>query len=440
MGLTALLSRFAARGPATVYPVAGRGARSAVQDLRLIGGLRLTETPRAASVLLIAGALPDESSEALARTHDALAHPRATVWWPLGAGASGALSQFPDLTVVTNDVEIAIREVYRSLLHGERPSEAAILPDEDPAPWRGIGPFGQGGSGMTGGVPYGRPMAGLVDDRDGLRLDVLPVTIGPFSSALRSGLTLELTMGGDVIVEVAAARNLLATVDRGRVRPGLTDFERALTEPVPIATLELARAREHLRWLADALVMHGLPALGLRALRLAHRVRLGDAPEVQQFARRLAWTQVFRWSLAGVGRIEGEQLTGLDAGPVARASGLAIDARLDDPAYQALGFEPIVHEGGDAAARWRQRLAEAAQSLQLADRAGDQRTERTGAVESPGGRLDATSAPSARLLELVPDLITGLEWGDAITTLVSLDLDLDEPVAVATDAPLVVAG
>ena len=59
-------------------------------------------------------------------------------------------------------------------------SSPDALPDLDPAPWRGVGPFGQGGTGMTGGVPYGRPLAGRADDRDGLKLDQLLVRVGPF--------------------------------------------------------------------------------------------------------------------------------------------------------------------------------------------------------------------------------------------------------------------
>jgi Ni,Fe-hydrogenase III large subunit len=205
---------------------------------------------------------------------------------------------------------------------------------------------------------------------------------------------------------------------------------RALAEPVAVRELEVARARSHLRWLADALVAQGLPALAHRALRLAQKVGPGDGAAVRDLARVLGWTQVLRWPTRGVGRLAPGDAA-VAGGPVARAAGLADDARLADPAYSALGFEPVVFTEGDAAARWRQRLAEAAQSLDLAARAGDRHTTPGEWVESPRGRLGRPGAPAARLLPLLPGLLKGLEWGDAVTTLVSLDLDLEEAGLVA---------
>ena len=432
MGLRGALLRLAADAPVPVFAVAGAGAREAVQRLRLSEELRLVDTPRAASVLLVAGAIPEALGEPLARLHDALPHPRCTVWWALGAPPNGVAARFPDPVSVGDDAVRAIVAAQRDLLAGRRGSDPSILPDADPAPWRGVGPYQQGGSGMTGGTPYGRAMAELGPDRDGLRLDVVPVAVGPFFPRFPTGLVLNLTLAGDVVVEAAAEPNPLveATITP---RPGLRPFARALSEPVSVAELEVARAREHLRWLADALVAHELHGLGLRALRLAARVGPGDGALVRGLARTLSWTQVLRWSTAGVGRVAGEDVAGI-GGPVARAAGLVEDSRADDPAYRALGFEPVVHRNGDVADRWRQRLAEAAQSLDLAARAGDRRTEPTGRVESPRGVLTSGSSATARLLPLVPRLLQDLEWGDAVAAVVSLDLDLEEAALVEQPA------
>jgi len=308
-----------------------------------------------------------------------------------------------------------------------------VLPDEDPAPWRGVGPYGQGGGGMTGGTPYGRPMAELGPDRDGLQLDVLPLRVGPFFPHFPPGFSLDLKLAGDVLVEAAPAPNPYANA-AVPLRPGLEPFVRALSEAVPIAELEMARAREHLRWLGDALMAHELRALGLRARRLAAAARPGDGDAVRRLGRTLALTQVLNWSTRGVGRLAGETLAGLGLGPVTRAAGIAEDLRTDDAGYRALGFEPVVQQGGDASARWRQRLEEAAQSLDLAGRAEGQRSGPADRVESPRGRLELDSAPAARLLPLLPALLQGSEWGDAVTTLVSLDLDLED-AAVAERLP-----
>lgn len=423
------LLRLAAGARVPVFAVAGAGAREAVQDLRLRDELRLVDTPRAANVLLVAGAVPESLAEPLARVHDAMSHPRGTVWWPLGAARGDVLGPFPEPVLVDHDVVETLVSVHRELLTGSRRSDPSILPDVEPAPWRGVGPYGQGGSGMTGGTPYGRPMAQVAPDRDGLRLDVLPLRVGPLFPTFPPGLVLSVKMAGDVVVEGAIAPNPFAGDRQSGSRPGLRPFLRAVVEPVPVAELELARARAHLRWLADALAAHQLASLGSRVLGLAAQVAPGEGAVVRGLARWLGWSQVFRWSTGGVGRLTGEQLAGRGAGPVARAAGLAEDVRIDDPAYRELGFEPVVQAGGDSAARWRQRLAEAAQSLDLAALAGSRRTQPTGRVESPRGRLEAGSAATGRLLPQVPGLLEGLEWGDAVTSLLSLDLDLEEAAA-----------
>lgn len=429
MGLREALGRVAADAPVPVFAVAGSGARDAVQDLRLRSELRLLDTPGPASILLIAGTLLEGFQLPLARIHDTMAHPRATLLWS-GDGRWGpALPGFEDSILIGADPVAAAVAAYRDLVTGRRPSEPPILPDVDPAPWRAVGPYGQGGSGMTGGVPYGRPMAELGPDPDGLRLDVLSLAVGPLFPRFPTGLVIDVRLAGDLILDATLPDPITGSVDIP-VRAGIEPFLRALTEPVSIAELELARAREHLRWLADALTAHGLAALGLRALRLATSVRPGDGPIIRRFARLLGGTQILRWSMRGVGRFGPADLAGLGAGPVARAAGLAEDARLDDPAYRAVGFEPILGGRGDAAARLELRLAEAAQSLDLAVRSGDRRTGLVGHVESPRGRLEPGSAASDRLLALIPQALHETEWGDAVTTLVSLDIDLDE-VALA---------
>ncbi len=430
--MTPLLRRLAARAPVPVYPIAGVGMRDAVQDLRLDEGVVLVDTPRAAAVLLIAGSIGEEHRDALARTHDALPHPRATLIWG-GDGGGLALADAPRIDGAV-DVVPALRDLFARLVLGSRPTEEPILSDLDPVEWRGVGPYGQGGTGMTGGTPYGRPMADLGLDRDGLRLDVLPVELGPFFARLPAGLVLDLRVAGDVIVEAKVSSASLGAEREGQLRAANSPFIRALTEPVAIVELEVARARDHLRWLAGALHAQGLPSLGVRALRLAHDVQPGDGDQVRNFGGWTARTGLFRWSLPlAAGRLAPE-LHGLGLGPVSRAAGLHEDLRLDDPAYRALDFVPYVLDADDAGARWRIRVEEAAAALDLAARAGDAMTGLTGLVESPRGRLAQGDAPSDRAIALIPRLLEGLEWSDALAALISLDLDLDESRFATTAA------
>lgn len=424
MGLRSALSHFADTAQVPIFAVVGGGAREAVGQLRQSPTVAVVDTPAAASILVVAGFVSPELNAALTLVHDAMPSPRGTIHWPLGADQEGlpTTSSTPPIGP-RDDAPEAITHLFRALLSGALPSDPPVRPNDDPNPWRGIGPYGQGGSGMTGGTPYGRPMAELAPDRDGLRLDVLPLSIGPFFPRFPVGLTLEVSMAGDVVIEGRV-------IDSPFIGYGSSflagPFIRALSDPIRVAELELARAREHLRWASNALVTQGLPALAMRVARLAAAVTPHDATTITALAGHLRLLRVPQWSGAGVGRLAPELLDGLGLGPVSRAAGLAEDARSSDPAYLALGFEPILGHASDAAERWHLRLAEAAQSLELARRAGDRLTGQSGVVETPRGRLQAHDAPFQRLQPLIPDLLAGLEWGDAVTAIVSLDLDPEE--------------
>lgn len=439
MDLRAAIGRFAAGRPVPIFAVAGFGMREAVQDLRLSNDVRLVDSPRAAAVLLIAGEVAEAHREAVAQTHDLLPHPRAIIIWgaPDPLAGSGGSAVAVDRAA---DPVPTLRSIFLDLLTRRRPSDPALLPDVDAAEWRGVGPYGQGGTGMTGGTPYGRPMAELGADRDGLRLDVLPVLLGPFFPRLPAGLVLDLKLAGDVVVEAAVVETGVGRPPAGGAAstPPPSPFVRALTEPVPIVELELARARDHLRWVSDALIAQGLAALGLRALRIAHDVRPGEGDRIRTLGRNLGRTGLFRWSLPRAASFGGNatRLAGLGLGPVARAAGLVEDVRAEDPSYQELGFAPIVADRNDPVGRWQVRLEEAARSLELAGRADGRKTTVVGRVESPRGRLEPGDSPTIRTLELVPDILPGLGWGDAIATLVSLDLDLDEAGASSAMAAM----
>jgi len=244
------LGQFAAAAPVAVFPAVGPGLRSHVEDLALRAEVELVETPRHANVLLVAGTIPAEHREALARVHDQLPNPRATLRWGAEAGRDegGPGDPVPRLVALG-----------RELLLGERPSEAPLLADEPPHPWRGRGDHGQGGEGMMGGTPYGRPMAMTGDDlRDGLALDRLEFTIGPFFPHLPPGLVLRLVLQGDVVQETEVVSG---------------------PYPQPPAS--------PLRRISRLLRATGAPSLAERALRLAVAEPEPAARQVAAFSRRL---------------------------------------------------------------------------------------------------------------------------------------------------------
>ncbi|WP_296763239.1 hypothetical protein [Sediminimonas sp.] len=148
-------------------------------------GLRRALTPRDAGILLVAGDMPGDAAEALGRVHDQLPHPRATLRWTVSHETADAVAD----RIVASWRDLGAID------------EADLLPDQPPNEWKGVGPHGQGGKGMMGGTPYGRPMAMTGEDiRDGLQLDRYTARIGPFAPMLPPGLVLEVTLQGDVIV------------------------------------------------------------------------------------------------------------------------------------------------------------------------------------------------------------------------------------------------
>jgi hypothetical protein len=426
VGVGRWLTRLAASADVPVFAAVGAGGRALADEAGLLPGVRLVDSPRAANVLLIVGAVTPPLLHPLLGIHDQLPTPRATVWWPGGAAAGPLASALPDLAVGPDGDGDHLRSVFAELVSGERRSEPPALPDEEAAEWRGVGPFGQGGTGMTGGVPYGRPLASRAPDPDGLELDQLPLHVGPLFPPFPPGLILEIELQGDVVRQATVGDNPFTGGAEGEDGPPLDTalFVGALTTPTPIADLELARARHHLCWAARTLRLHGLGSEALYLLGLARSLTPADRAAVESQAQRVARSRSLAWATRGVGVLGPDEVIG---GPVARAAGLAVDARLHDPSYQGLGFSPVVHGAGDARGRLRQRLAEAVQALELAERAGSRLRRPGPPLEGPRGPLrSGEPLPSVPLLGLLSRLLAGQEWGDAMTIVASLDLDLEE--------------
>ncbi len=442
------LANLGAGAPPRVFLLEGADPPAPGYLLGRDGAVELVHAPRSASVLVVAGTLPDALLDAARRIHDQVGRPRCTVRWTHADTPAGAATPFPAARSVTgtvDDLTAVLIRLQADLLRGAVASEDPILPDVEPAPWRGVGPYGQGGTGMTGGVPYGRPLAGTAADRDGLTLDQLAVTVGPFFPPFPAGLALELGLQGDVIQQVSVQPNPFQArslpVGDGSDGDAGDPFVTALDRPVAVTRLEMARARHHLLYLARTLRLHGLDALGRRALAVREALRPGEVAPLRDLRRLLDRTRGLAIGTAGAGHLDGETVRDRGLGPIARASGVAEDARAEDPVYIGLGFVPVTHDGGDARARWQQRLAEAVQSVELAARGAGIQSGGIGRVEAPRGALTRESSATAPALALLPALLEGMEWGDAVTTVVSLDLDLrDRPPPAAASAVQPAAG
>ncbi|MFC6934691.1 hypothetical protein ACFQHO_33040 [Actinomadura yumaensis] len=182
------------------------------------------------------------------------------------------------------------------------------------------------------GAPAGLAMAERADDRDGLRLDVLHVPLGPVLNAWPAGLRVDLSLQGDV---VQAAD--VTVVERG----GGGSFWGG--RPV-------ARRLDSVGRLAE---VAGWPAAARRAAELRDAVLDGRSPGLDAFARWIGRSWALRWMTRGVGTVTPELAGryGLPEGDVAaRLDGwlAQIDGRAvprDEPSGAALAVLPELLDG-----------------------------------------------------------------------------------------------
>ncbi len=194
------LERFAAGAPVAVFAAVGRDAIERVEDLSLDSRITWVASPRHADLLLVAGKIRKQDGQALRSVHDQIPASRKTLWW--GSEPFDEVSS-PTVLPLAEEALPRLRQLRTSRSKGE----PDLLPDEPPNAWQGVGPNGQGGKGMMGGVPYGRPMAMTDEDgRDGLQLDQTTVQIGPLLQTWPRGLVLEVVLQGDVLQRARVVR------------------------------------------------------------------------------------------------------------------------------------------------------------------------------------------------------------------------------------------
>lgn len=415
MGVSAALRGFAFAEP-TAFPVLGLGGGSVWAHYERQHRVRLTRAPHDADLLVLAGEIPAEWADSLRSLFETFALPRAALWLP------------PDWPCEPpQGVPLAAGDPRQALLDPDAATNRPLLEDKPPSPWRGQGDHGQGGEGMMGGRPYGRPMAMVGPDPDGLMLGAVSTSLGPFFPGVPSGLQLELTMQGDRINSLESIRNLFPerAADDARVAPELVPALRAARgEEVRIADLERARIRSHLAWAAGFLELAGLDALARRFLDRLDTVRATGLEDLFTAAERTGLRRVCE----GLGRLPLRTVQDLDlVGPLARASGQPRDARARDSGYAALGFETETRSGGDVWARWEMHRSECLQSAYLLEMVGQRRTR---AFEAPRGAIrraqERTRSPSETNLAALEHLLPGLVWSEAILVIASLDLEMAE--------------
>lgn len=301
------------------------------------------------------------------------------------------------------------------------------------------------GDGDDGGEEH--DMMAIVGEpsADGLVMEDLELTYGPFGTALPGGLELAARLDGDVVERCRVRARLRngdpqADASADPVPPDLlapaawrAAIDRAQGRPADLRAVERERALSHVAWLRALARVLGDDRLAAAAGAAVGALRAREPGAGDQLAalEPLLLRRAVRGRLAGRGVLDAEAVEAHALrGPVARAAGLSLDVRTEDPAYRALRFVPRTGVDGDALARARLRLAEARDALALAERL-PAAADGPHPVEGPRGPLLAGLLPAGWVLaargaeearRAGGELVVGLEWGAALVVLASLDL------------------
>jgi hypothetical protein len=279
LGLTDRLLSVAARRPhVMLVPVPGYVTmRWAAEDALDRRGWPRAASPAAADILLCCGPVGPQLAGAVDVAWDAMPGPRIRT-----------------TLEATEDVDVVLAAAARALTdlsaqrHDVATRAAPALSAREAGPSRddhedeasdcmGSATMQEGGMhmdkdmGMGMELPGGLVMADRVEDRDGLRLEGLHLSLGPLLPAWPAGLQLDVALSGDVLVDVEV-RQLDARTD-------------------PISTPQL-RALDALALLLEAA---GWQEGALRA-RLA-RAEGGTGPRTEDLLRRVQRARLLRWSL-----------------------------------------------------------------------------------------------------------------------------------------------
>ena len=301
MGLTSWLSGLAAGRPhLLVVEVPGQAAlRRTVERLVRERGWVLATGPADADVLVVCGVPSGELGEAVAAAWDAMTVPRARV------------ELRRDLDCGPLLVQAVERLADRAAQRADGMARAAAA--EAGPPTTGMAEMDHaamghdmGGMGME--LPGGLGMADRAPDRDGLRLDVLHLRLGPLLGSWPAGLIVDVVLQGDVVQAATCS-----TVD---AQPGGPRQGRQ-AEPA-VARLDSA---------ARLLDLAGWEAAADSARRLRDRIEVdGSRPattaDLARLTARVRRSLSLRFALRDLGVLTARRAEELGIpGPAARADG-----------------------------------------------------------------------------------------------------------------------
>ncbi|UUV35899.1 hypothetical protein NQK81_21480 [Amycolatopsis roodepoortensis] len=321
--------------PLIVTTLGGTDVRLAAERATRIRGWRPALSPAEANLLVVAGPADPTTAPFLDSMWKQIPAPKARIHLDEPAAVETGLTSGADLV--------------RSAV-GQPEAEVSTAHEEHETPMPHHEHAGHDMSSME--MPGGIPMADRAPDRDELKLDQLTVPLGPGLPAWPTGLFIRAKLQGDVIQE--AAVEVLGEPTAG-------------TEPY-WASAKRQRARR-LDSCVRLLTVAGWEDAAATAARLRDDILMEKDVEsdVTRWARRVRRSRTLRWSLTGLGVLDGPKWT---------------DSPLAGDAYDRL-------------TRW---------------------TSSNPTEDDPAAILDA-----------LPRLLTGAEFATARLIVASLDPDLERP-------------
>lgn len=311
---------------------------------------------------------------------------------------------------------------------------------------------------------------------DGLAMEMNDASFGPFHPGLPGGLLIKMKLDGDTVIKATVEKGIvsrnflqhfpkepaLLTGCLSQLNPLLHYtyailVHKAISNAVGkdgsgsiVALLEKDRIASHLNWLGLFSKAIGGRELHYRASQLcfAWQSDRADTSAIQNLIRNIKKTPYIKRRLAGIEMIPKDKLQFL-TGPVARAAGLKIDARLSMPAYQKKNFEPVVLQENNVWGCLLIRLAEIEQSITLISNEDvnkknflpermisyetDRQLKGEAVLEAPNGRISlqieledvqvkalSVQMASAALAGMVPDVTKGKELANALVSVAAL--------------------
>lgn len=298
MGLSQHLAHAAVRRPhVLVVPVPGhRVVRWAAEDALDALGWPQACSPADADVLLCCGPPGEDLADHIEVAWQGLPGPRvrttATTAQQVSAALAEAAACLADVTEQHRDARdrppprLGAADGPRVDGKGGGGHQPQHGMPAEGGPTAGGTGDGDGDMDMGMDLPGGLIMADRVEDRDGLRLEGLNLSLGPILPSWPAGLRLDVVLSGDVITRAEAVR-----------------LDPRPEPPAPSSLLAL----DALALLLDAA---GWSDGGVRARRA--RAEGGSGPLTDSVLRRLRHARLLRWSLRGLPASGGDLVDHLD--------------------------------------------------------------------------------------------------------------------------------